>query len=127
MPYDLFFAIPADKELKRLEGLPGEAGLVKQIKKALGNLSRDPKHPSLQTHKFHGLPNPLMRNSLFLKPMPNSTPREPLEFYGVLAARKEQLRSLPSLPIHSSRKAGRPIFDEEVGRLLANQTIGLDI
>lgn len=54
----LRFAEPADAELKRLEDSPGEAGRVKQIKKALGNLARDPSHPSLQTHKFSGLLNP---------------------------------------------------------------------
>ena len=54
----LRFVEPADAELKRLEGLPGEAGRVKQIKKALGNLARNSSHPSLQTHKFSGLPNP---------------------------------------------------------------------
>ena len=56
--FRLRFAVPADEELKRLERFPGEAGRVKQIKKALGNLARDPAHPSLQTHKFSGLTNP---------------------------------------------------------------------
>lgn len=50
--------VRADAELKRLEGLPAEAGRVKQIKKALGYLELDPRHQSLQTHKFYGLPNP---------------------------------------------------------------------
>ena len=58
MPFALSFTLPADKEFERLKGLPGEAGLVKQIKKALGNLSKNPRHPALQTHKFYGLPNP---------------------------------------------------------------------
>jgi len=56
--FTLVFAVPADAELKRLEGIPTEAGLVKQIKKALGNLQRDPRYPALQTHKFSGLTNP---------------------------------------------------------------------
>ena len=56
--FELFFAAPADKELKHLEESSGEEGLVKQIKKALGNLSNNPRHPSLQTHKFYGYSNP---------------------------------------------------------------------
>ena len=56
--FDLSFTIPAADELKRLEGLASEVALVKQIKKALGNLTRDPYYPSLQTHKFSGFPNP---------------------------------------------------------------------
>lgn len=58
MPYILRWAPTADTELERLKGLPGEAGRVKQIKKALGNLSLNPRYPALQTHKFSGLPNP---------------------------------------------------------------------
>ena len=60
--FTLFFAEPADIELQRLEGSPSEAGKTKQIKKALGYLSKNPKHPSLQCHKFHGFPNPYAPN-----------------------------------------------------------------
>lgn len=56
--FTVVLTVPADQELKRLEALPREAGLVKQIKKALGNLARDPHYSSLQTHKFSGLNNP---------------------------------------------------------------------
>lgn len=56
--FTLIFARPADEELRRLEESAAEAGKVKQIKKALGNLSKNPRHPSLQTHKFYGVPNP---------------------------------------------------------------------
>lgn len=56
--FELLFAESADAELKRLESSPSEAGKTKQIKKALGYLQKNPKHPSLQTHKFDGFPNP---------------------------------------------------------------------
>ena len=56
--FKLKFAPRADAELASLESQSGEAGTVKQVKKALGYLASNPKHPSLQTHKFYGLPNP---------------------------------------------------------------------
>lgn len=56
--FELVFAESADEELKRLENSPSEAGKTKQIKKALGNLQKNPRHPALQTHKFHGYENP---------------------------------------------------------------------
>ena len=62
MPFELYFAEAADTELKRLENSPSEAGKTKQIKKALGYLQTNPKHPSLQTHKFDGLPHPYNLN-----------------------------------------------------------------
>jgi hypothetical protein len=55
---ELLLSEAADAELKRLERSPSEAGKTKQIKKALGYLQKNPKHPSLQTHKFHSVPHP---------------------------------------------------------------------
>jgi hypothetical protein len=56
--FSLVFTRGADEELKRLEGSPRYAGLVKQIRKALGFLQTNPRHPSLQTHVFHSLEHP---------------------------------------------------------------------
>ena len=56
--FELSFADSADVELKRLEQSPSEEAKTKQIKKALGNLSKNPRHPALQTHKFDGFSNP---------------------------------------------------------------------
>jgi hypothetical protein len=55
---ELIFTESADAELKRLESSPSEEGKTKQIKKALGYLQSNLKHPSLQTHKFDAFPNP---------------------------------------------------------------------
>lgn len=48
----------AQEELKRLEGSPRHMGLVKQIKKTLGWLQTNPRHPALQTHVFHSIEHP---------------------------------------------------------------------
>lgn len=54
----LVFARRAQEELERLERSPQHIGLVKQLKKTLGFLQTNPRHPSLQTHVFHSLEHP---------------------------------------------------------------------
>lgn len=54
----LVFTRSAQEELDRLERSPRDASLVKQIKKTLGFLQTNPRHPSLQTHVFHSLEHP---------------------------------------------------------------------
>ena len=56
--FELVFTRRAQEELERLEGTSRHAGLVKQVKKTLGFLQTNPRHPSLQTHTFHSLENP---------------------------------------------------------------------
>ena len=56
--FALVFTQKAQEELDRLEDSPRYAGLVKQIKKTLGFLQTNPRHPSLQTHIFHSLEHP---------------------------------------------------------------------
>ena len=56
--FALVFARRAQEELDHLEDSPRQAGLVKQIKKTLGFLQTNPRHPSLQTHVFHSLEHP---------------------------------------------------------------------
>lgn len=56
--FELVFARRAREELDRLERSSAHSGLVKQIKKTLGFLQTNPRHPSLQTHVFHSLENP---------------------------------------------------------------------
>lgn len=56
--FELVFTRTAQQELDRLRDVPHAAGLVKQIKKTLGFLQSNPRHPSLQTHVFHSLEHP---------------------------------------------------------------------
>jgi hypothetical protein len=49
------------RAIKDMEGLARDAGLQKRLKsvqKALGLLETNPRHPSLQTHKFQTLQGP---------------------------------------------------------------------
>lgn len=60
--FELVFTRRAQKELGRLEGSSRHSGLVKQVKKTLGFLQTNPRHPSLQTHIFYSLENPYHLN-----------------------------------------------------------------
>ena len=56
--FRLEFTVSADEELKKIEN-GSDAGLTKQVKKALCYLQTNPKHPSLQTHEYDSIPNPI--------------------------------------------------------------------
>ena len=56
--FELVFTTSAQTKLDRLDRSPRSAGLVKQLKKTLGFLQTNPRHPSLQTHIFHSLEHP---------------------------------------------------------------------
>ena len=60
--FELVFTRSAQEELARLEASPRSIGLVKQIKKTLGFLQINPRHPSLHTHAFHSLEHPYQSN-----------------------------------------------------------------
>ena len=60
--FELVFAARARKDLDALERLPRDEGLVRQIKKSLAYLQRNPKHPSLHTHAYASIENPYHPN-----------------------------------------------------------------
>lgn len=73
--FQLLFTITAQQELNRLEGSTPHAGLVTQIKKTLGFLQTNPRHPSLQTHVFHSLEHPFQsREKVFEAYVQQHTP-----------------------------------------------------
>ena len=54
----LVFTRKAQETLDHLEDSPRDTGVLKQVKKTLGCLHTNPRHPSLQTHVFHSLAHP---------------------------------------------------------------------
>ena len=56
--FELVLTASARQELTRLERTPRHEGLVKQIKKSLGFLQHNPKHPSLHTHSYTSIEHP---------------------------------------------------------------------
>ena len=49
------FTPTADGQLTALEDTSSQAAVLGQVRKALGYLEIDPKHPGLQTHEFTSL------------------------------------------------------------------------
>jgi hypothetical protein len=49
------FTPTADMQLTALEETPAKAAILRQVRKALGYLELDPRHPSLHTHEFLSL------------------------------------------------------------------------
>ena len=73
--FKIIFTEPAQEDLDQLKANPGRAGLVKQIKKILGYLQTNPRHPSLQTHEYHSIPNPFAEGEkIFEAYAQNQTP-----------------------------------------------------
>ena len=65
----------AEDNKKSIEEDKSDPGLSKQVKKALGFLSSNPKHPSLVTHKFESLTNPKnTKEPVFESYAQNNTP-----------------------------------------------------
>ena len=58
MRRELHFTPEARANLKKLEDTPADAGILKQVRKALGYLEQNPLHPSLSSHKYESLRGP---------------------------------------------------------------------
>lgn len=52
MKFNLEMTLESEKQIKSIMDDSSKKGLQKQLKKALGNLSRNPRHPSLQSHRL---------------------------------------------------------------------------
>ena len=57
MPFSLVFTEEAEKNLLALEN-PALKKKLKSVRKALGYLQHNPRHPGLNTHKFTSLSGP---------------------------------------------------------------------
>lgn len=58
MSFRLLFTDEARRNLRELEDDRGLAKRFKAVRKTLGLLELNPRHPGLQTHKFHSLKGP---------------------------------------------------------------------
>lgn len=58
MSFALRFTNQADNDLTHIEDNPGLAKRLKSVRKALGYLQANPRHPGLNTHKYSSLVGP---------------------------------------------------------------------
>jgi len=56
--YELLFTPQADRDLKELETDPSKKTILKSVRKTLGLMETNLRHPSLQTHVFQSLTGP---------------------------------------------------------------------
>ena len=58
MPFSVVFSVTAAGQLRRLEKDKGLAKRLKAVRKTIGRLEVDPKHPGLQSHRFISISGP---------------------------------------------------------------------
>ncbi len=56
--YELLFTPQADSNLKELESNPSKKSILKPVRKTLGLMETNLRHPSLQTHIYQSLKGP---------------------------------------------------------------------
>lgn len=56
MPYKLRFAKQASEMLDLLKAEASEEARLKKVRKALGQLERNPRHPGLHSHHYESFP-----------------------------------------------------------------------
>ena len=56
--YGLIFTPQADADLREIETNPAKRKILKAVRKTLGLLETNIRHPSLQTHEFTSLKGP---------------------------------------------------------------------
>ena len=56
--HELIFTPQADRDLREIEKNPTKRGILKAVRKTLGLLEINLRHPSLQTHEFTSLKGP---------------------------------------------------------------------
>ena len=73
--FELIFTENADADLQKIKKTPSKEGLLKQIRKCLGYLQTNPRHPSLNTHPYDSIPNPFdPKEKVFGAYAQNNTP-----------------------------------------------------
>jgi hypothetical protein len=58
VPFSIIFSVAAAAQLRQLEKDRGLAKRLKAVRKTIGHLEVDPRHPALQSHRFVSLSGP---------------------------------------------------------------------
>jgi hypothetical protein len=98
MTRELRFTPLAQEALRELEGDPNSLALLKQVRKTLGILEKNLRHPSLNTHKFRSLHGPA-GEEVFEAYVQNQTPGAYRVFFYYGPDRIEAGRRIPVLTI----------------------------
>jgi len=88
MPFALLFTEQAEADLRLLEENKSLHKRLKSVRKALGYLETNPRHPGLHTHKYSALTGP-MGEEVFEAYAENNTPAAYRIFWFYGPAKKE--------------------------------------
>lgn len=88
----------AREALAAIERDPASAGVLRHVRKTLGLLETDPRHPSLQTHKYRSLKGP-NGEEIFEAYAQQRTPAAFRAFFFYGPDRREGRRRIPVLTI----------------------------
>lgn len=94
MRRELRFTAEAAANLKALEATPSNAGTFRQVRKTLGLLETDPRHPSLHTHKYDSIAGP-DGEEVFEAYAQNNTPSAYRVFFIYGPDRYDQRKRIP--------------------------------
>jgi len=98
MNREIRFLPSALETLRELEGSPHQESLLKQVRKTLAFLETNPRHPSLQTHKYRSLRGP-NGEEVFEAYVQNQTAAAYRVFFFYGPDRTEGKRRIPVLTI----------------------------
>lgn len=98
MNRELRFSPEAASVIQGLEDHPHRQGLLKQVRKTLSLLETNPRHSSLQTHKFRSLRGP-NGEEVFEGYVQNQTPGAYRVFFYYGPDRMEGKRRIPVLTV----------------------------
>lgn len=88
MMFDLIFTEKADLQLEVLENSRDKKIPLKAVRKTLGLMESNIRHPSLNTHEYAILRD--LMGKRFLNPMHKTTLQEPIVFSGTTAPKKNR-------------------------------------
>ena len=73
--FELKFTRDALDQLRKIQSQVSQSGLTRQIKKSLGYLQTNPKHPSLKSHPYNAIDHPWnLGEKVFEAYVQNNTP-----------------------------------------------------
>ena len=85
--HELIFTPQADADLREIENNPSQRNILKAVRKCLGFLETNLRHPSLNTHEFLSLKGP--KGEKVFRHMLSRKHLAPTGSSGIMALREE--------------------------------------
>ena len=96
--FELRFTKTANDQLANLEGNVSKKALVRQIKKSLGFLQTNPKHPSLNTHAYDSIEHPFNPNEKVFEAYAQNNAPSAYRIFWCYGPQKKQITVIAMTP-----------------------------